>query len=187
MKLRYLICAGAMLALSSIASAQSGVSWSFDIIYSSGTHSTQGPFPTYIACNFARSSVVIGGTVIGTTNCSPTLIYVPRVFELDERLLDLIKWPRPWPWPPVCLSCPPIDFELEHEFLERELDALIVTAALDPKITESVYGEQVHAVEQLKEEFGMNTYLKEVSLLNKQYDVEGFVQALDELEQSFGK
>ena len=131
--------------------------------------------------------MVVAFPVIGTTNCTPTLIYVPEIFELDRDLLERIKWPRPWPWPPVCLSCPPIDFELEHRFLERELDALIVTAALDPSITKNVYGERVQAVEQLKEEFGMNTYLKEVSLLNKQYDVEGFVHALDELEQSFGK
>jgi len=113
--------------------------------------------PSYRACEIQKQTAInnyiaSGYTIINTSSC------VPIRFRLPELIVP--EWNPRWPIPPVCLSCPPWD--------------LRVLEVLDPYMAEQV--------QDLSRKYRVDEYMKELSNLQRQFDLEGFDKALQELD-----
>ena len=59
----------------------------------------------------------------------------------------------------------------------------IVCGFLDDDLTHLIYPEHFDKVKRLKEEFQIDSYIEELNALQRGYDLQGFEQAMGELEQ----
>lgn len=154
----------AILILFGTQAQARGAIWTSTIYYSDATRITIVA-PGYIEClkkrAAARDNPPQEFITYGSTKCVP-VIYLKDSRELKElKIIPDLKFP--FPWPPVCLSCP-------SEFKE--------------KILKHIYPDDFKQVQQLMDRYNVDSYNKEVFELQKNYDFEGFEKELSEIEKN---
>ncbi len=138
--------------------------WTATVYYSDGTR-TSIMTPGYTKCLInraaARENPPQGFITYGATRCIPLIILEKSKNTREPRIISDLTFP--FPWPPVCLSCPP-DFK--------------------QKILEHIYPDKHKEVQQLINKYGVEAYTNELLELQQNYDVEGFEKELSEIEMN---
>ncbi|MEE9337096.1 MAG: hypothetical protein V3U87_03380 [Methylococcaceae bacterium] len=156
-----------ILILFGIQANASDPFWEATVYYSDATR-TSIMAPSYTKCiinrTAAKENPPQGSRTYGSTKCVPLLDLdkLKDIRELREpRIISDLTFP--FPWPPVCLSCPP---------------------DLKGKILEHIYPDKHKEVQQLINKYGVETYTNELLELQQNYDVEGFEKELSEIEMN---